>query len=218
MSVGTLLLGVVSCSDGSGEGLGHSAGTESSSCAATVQYDGRTYFGHGELKRIPETTGRTEVGTVPRCDDGADAELGRDVDVHELREITMKHALLVGGQLYVVEGEPFPDAAQQWFSPPRCSDDGSFTLTGQWLEVTGGPKPRFDGDIRPPYLLEVRVTTGPARYVDSTVKVHADAETDPLLTSKDVERALWADGELTARVHCDSADFVADGLASATGD
>src|SRR4051794_22823722 len=44
-------------------------GGASDSCAATVEYDGATYWGRGGLQRTPDTTGRTFPAMVPGCDD-----------------------------------------------------------------------------------------------------------------------------------------------------
>jgi hypothetical protein len=77
-----------------------------------------------------------------------------------------------------------------------------FEVTADWLGVTGGPEPRFDGDIRLPYRLEVRVTEGPERYVGTTVTLRATTATDPALTPDDVKQSLWEGGQLTATLRC----------------
>lgn len=186
----------------------------SAACAAIVEYDGQRYLGHGGLDRVPGTTGRTEKGVAPGCDDTFDGDVpeDREVVVEQLEDVPLDVAFLVDGSVYVREGRELPDETRAWFVPPSCEEAGSFEVAGAWLGVQGGPEPRFDGDIRPPYRLEVSIEDGPAAYVDTTVEIHANEQTEPLLTTKDVKQALWSPGTLTAEVHCEDGRFVADGL------
>jgi hypothetical protein len=75
-------------------------------------------------------------------------------------------------------------------------------MTADWLGVTGSHKPRFEGDIRLPYRLEVHAVDGPGRYVGATLHVHADRATDPALGPRDVKTSLWHGGQVAARVDC----------------
>src|SRR5919106_4329173 len=46
------------------------AGSASSgSCAATLDFDGRTYSGYGDVKTLPPKSQTLGRGTIPRCDD-----------------------------------------------------------------------------------------------------------------------------------------------------
>lgn len=187
-------------------------GEPSAVCAAAVEYDGRTYVGYGDLKRFPATTGRIVTGTIPGCDDGHGVGRAESVDVHELRAIGIERAVLVNDALYVREDTPLPGPARSWFRSPRCVGEAPFELTGRWLGVTGGPEPRFDGDIRPPYYLQVEVKAGARPYVGTKLSIHATTQTEPLLTTDDVKTSLWKRGLLSASVHCEGDDFVADEL------
>lgn len=188
---------------------------ESSDCAATLVHDGRTYLGSGDLRREPEVTGRSLPAVLPGCDDIGErsgAEEDAPVRAEELVGVDSGTAVLVDGSLYVREGRDLPAHARRWFRAPLCRTPGTFELTGDWLGVTGSRRVRFDGDIRPPYRLEVRVTSGPARYVATTVQVRATATTDPALTPADVATSLWQDGQVTASVRCSDGHFEALGL------
>ena len=194
--VGTAL---AACSaDGNG-------GTGSASCPAVVVRHGHTYWGVGQVKRDPATTGRLVDAVLPACDDSGGqrpVEPDERVQVHELADVPVGTALLRDGRVYVREGRELPSAAQYWFRAPRCTSDGEFDVTADWLGVTGPNTPRFDGDLRPPYRLEVHVTAGPHEYVGATVLVHADATTEPGLGPRDVRRSLWRGGQVIARVTC----------------
>ena len=77
-----LLAGLSGCSGGD---------ARSASCAASIVYDGHTYWGRGDVKRDPEVTGRSMPAELPGCGDS-------------------------GGQ-----SEPEPDEAVRGSHPPSSS-------------------------------------------------------------------------------------------------
>ncbi len=186
-------------------------------CASLLEYDGHRYNGHGELKRDPATTGRVDAGTALGCDDGNGAAPDRQVQVAELADVAMDRAVLVEGTVYVRSDLPFPKTARAWFVAPACDSDRRFELRGDWLSVKSPHRPRFDGDLRPPYRLGVHVTGGPDEYVGATIQVHVTERTDPALGSKDVKTSLWEGGGVVAQVQCEDGDFLANGLTSTPG-
>ena len=201
---------LVGCASG-----GTGGGTGSAQCAAVLEYDGHTYWGVGGVKRDPATTGRRVEAVMPGCDDSGGqepAEPDERVEVGELADVPLGTAVLWNGSVYVRDGRELPNAARVWFRAPLCTSDGRFDLTGDWLGVTGPNKPRFDGDLRPPYRLEVHVTAGPDEYVGATVQLHADAATDPGLGPRDVKSSLWKGGQVVARIGCDDGRFHAVSL------
>ena len=190
---------LASCSDG-GDGDPGSA-----ACPAVVMRHGHTYWGVGQVKRDPATTGRLVDAVVPACDDSGGqrpVEPDEPVQVHELADVPVGTAVLRDGRVYLREGRELPSVAQPWFRAPRCTSEDEFGLTADWLGVTGPNTPRFDGDLRPPYRLEVHVVEGPRAYVGATVLVHADATTEPGLGPRDVKTSLWRGGRVIARVTC----------------
>ena len=201
------LVGLCGCS-GSSEG-------SDSACAAEVTYNGHPYFGYGELVREPDITGRSFPAVLPGCDDsgGQDpAELDEAVVVHELVDVDPSVAVLLNGALYIRDGRVLPKAARSWFERTACTTAGEFRLTADWFGATGPNMPGFDGDIRPDYRLEAKVTTGPARYIGSTIMVHATDRTDPSLSPADVKKSLREGGQIIATVACADRRFVASGL------
>lgn len=212
LTIALTCVAVASCTSGDGDG---GDGAESAACPAAVVYQGHTYWGHGEVKRDPATTGRLIEGMLPSCDDsGAQESVDRDqpVQVAELADVPLETAFLWNGSVYIRQGRELPAATQMWFRAPRCTSAGEFDLTADWLGVIGPKRPRFDGDLRPPYRLEVHVTTGPRRYIGTTIWVHADAATDPGLGTRDVKRSLWKGGQVVAHVSCADGRFQAHSL------
>jgi hypothetical protein len=200
---------LTSCSSSAGAGAGSGA------CPATVVYQGQTYLGTGELRRDPATTGRRVDGVLPACDDsGGQRPVDHDqpVRVAELADVPLGTAFLWSGGVYLREGQQLPAAAQLWFRPRRCTTPGEFELTGDWLGVTGPEQPGSDGELRPPYRLEVHVTAGRHEYVGTTIAVHADAGTSPGLEPRDVKSSLWNGGQVVARVSCVDGRFRASSL------
>ena len=192
-------------------------GTESASCPAVIEYGGHAYSGGGALKRDPATTGRHVDGVRPLCDDsgGQDPPVGpaETVQVSELEDVPLDTAFVWMGELYLRRGHQLPAATKIWFRAPRCTTDGEFGLTADWLGVTGPHRPRFDGDLRPPYRLQVHVTEGPRAYVGTTIQVRADAATEPALGPSDVKDSLWEGGQVVATVRCAGGRFRAVSLA-----
>jgi hypothetical protein len=208
---GALLAG---CGQGRDDGVGE---TGDHSCAALLEYDGHRYVAHGELERDPATTGRMDRGVAPGCDDGGGVARDRRVEVAELTDLPRDRAVLVEGSLYVRADRPFPEAAKAWFVPPTCDRAGEFEVRGGWLSVQGPNRPRFDGDLRPPYRLGVHVTDGPAEYVGATIRIHATESTHPVLGPEDVKTSLWRGGGVTAEVRCEGGRFLASSLTSTGG-
>lgn len=112
---------------------------------------------------------------------------------------------------------PFPESARRWFVPPSCHTRGSFELKGDWISVQEPKEPRFDGDLRVPYRLGVRVTDGPMEYRETTIQVQVNASTAPTLGPDDVKTSLWEGGGIVAQMRCESDEFVATVVRSTPG-
>lgn len=194
---------------------GHSGGSASASCAAAVVYDGHLYLGQRPPKRDPATTGRLFDAVLPGCDDTGGqlpADPDERVKVSELADVPITTAFLWQDTVFVRRGHELPAVSRPWFRAPRCATDGRFRLRADWLGVTGPRKTRFDGDLRPPYRLEVHVVDGPSEYVGTTVHVRADAGTDPLLGPRDEKTSLQHGGRVVAQVECVDGRFHAVSL------
>lgn len=177
------------------------------SCAAVLEVDGVRFVGTGELRRTPETTGRTVPAVQPGCDDsGGQDDAGsadEPVEADVLADVAPDVAVLLSGTLYVRDGEPVPTAVRTLLTPPLCTSAGTVELSGDWLGVMTSREPRFDGDLRVPYRLEVRVVEGPAVYVGTTLDLRVNDDAAATLTPDDVRTSLWQGGRLTAEVRCD---------------
>jgi len=182
-------------------------------CAGLIEYDGHVYSGPGGVaRRDPPTTGRLVEALAHGCDDGSGQDPDTHVMVAELVDIPLETAFLINNEIHVREGRELPAWARVWFEEATCTLAGEFDLIGDWLGVLGPHKPRFDGDIRLPYRLELHVTEGPEAYVGTTIHVHAGAATDPELGPSDVRTSLWEGGQVSARVRCVDGDFEAISL------
>jgi len=153
-----LILFLAGCSGTAGrDSVAHS----DAACPDIVAYDGQTYWGHGDLARLPATTGRTDDGVRDGCDDGNGAEPDRRVRVEELADLPLERAFIANGQVYVRRDLPFPESIREWFVSPACTGEAPTELTGRWVGVISPHKPRFDGDLRPPYRATMWVEDGP---------------------------------------------------------
>src|SRR5262245_45317915 len=95
-AAGVAVVAIGATALGNGLTVGLPGGSESpeASCAAILELDGRTYFGHGELKTTPPTTERTGIARDSGCDDGGGDPEVRDVVAHELVGVPMSKAFL----------------------------------------------------------------------------------------------------------------------------
>jgi hypothetical protein len=182
------------------------------SCADVIEYDGHTYAGAGRLRRAPEVSGASMSAVRPACDDVGG--VGGDQEDEAIRVVTLTGvdpdvAVFFQGNVYLRPGRELPAWTQRWFQAPRCDSAGILELRGKWLGVTSPLKPRFDGDLRLPYRLNVHVTSGPEEYVGEVVAVQATEATDPALTPADVKKTLWQGGSVSASVRCADGRFEA---------
>jgi hypothetical protein len=194
---------------------GSPGGTSSAQCAAVLVYGDHSYAGRGHVRRDPATTGRIVTAMVPPCDDSGGRDQGETaqrVRVAELVDVPLETAFLWHDDVYVRHGRRLAPTTRNWFLTQRCSSVGTFQLTADWLGVTGPNRPRFDGDLRPPYRLEVHVTEGPRRYVGATILVRAGSSTDPALGPESVKTSLWKSGQVIATVSCANGGFRARAL------
>lgn len=216
---GIILLGGCGSSDDSSDLTGQNGQTGESdlACPMKLRFQGQEYLGTGELKRDPPVTGRTARGVLVVCDDGNGDSGEESVQVSELADLPMERAMLWNGTLLVRDGDLVPRLTRSWFVAPECASSGRFELRGDWLGVTAPHRPRFDGDLRPPYRSRVHVTDGPPDYSGATIQVHVSDNTNPTLGPTDVKTSLWQGGGITAEITCRGRDFVAIGLTSTPG-
>jgi hypothetical protein len=182
------------------------------SCADVIEYDGHTYVGVGHLRRDPEVSGASMSAVRPACDDVGGVGGGRKdeaIRVVTLTGVDPDAAVFFQGNVYLRRGRELPAWTQQWFQAPRCDSAGILELHGRWLGVTSPLKPRFDGDLRLPYRLDVYVTSGPEGYVGAMIVVQATEATDPALTPADVKQTLGQGGSVSASVRCADGRFEA---------
>ena len=210
---------MASCGSSSVPGPGADADADrdgtspAASCVAMVVYDDHAYYGRGQLQRDPETTGRVVSGTMPGCNDtGGTDEPAEAVALEELSDVPIETAVLFHDAVFVREGAQLPASTQGWFDVPTCQTEGEFDLTGDWLGVETTKKVRFDGDIRLPYTVELRVTDGPSEYLGATLQVFALESTSPSLTSDDVMNSLRQGGQVRAVTACNGTHFEAVSL------
>lgn len=150
------------------------------------------------------------AATVPwwvACGEQGPAEPGEEVQVAELADVALATAFRWQDSIFVRDGRELPPGTEIWFRSPRCTTSGEFELLADWLGVTGPRKPRFDGDLRPPYRVTVRVVRGPDDYLGTTISVRADSSTEPGLGPADVKASLWEGGTVLARMACDAGRF-----------
>lgn len=203
--------------------------TGAASCALVVDVGTQRYVGAGELMQLPPLERERVAGTIPACDDTGGTPWWRawdrdeppeSVEVHAVSGVDPEVALVLRDQVLVPEssaGHAVPTELRPWLRRPRCTADGPLVLRGEWLDVETTKAPRFDGDVRAPLTVELRVDRHEAdrpELAGARVLVRDRGVADPALTPDDVRDTLWTGGTLEARAHCENGRFVADGFRS----
>lgn len=188
-----------------------------SSCAALLVFRGAKYWGYGGGIREPKGGRVLGTGTIPGCDDGGSQVRGLDSEVRvvTLPGVDPAQAVMTNGGVWIADGAELPDVVRESRRPVDCSWTQPRQLTGTWISVVGGPPPQYDGDLNTPYRIGLVVDgadIGLPRWNRVIVRIQVVASTEPTLDSSDVRQALWDSGTLTAQVHCDSDDFIADSV------
>jgi hypothetical protein len=197
--------------------------SSSALCAATLDFDGRTYSGYGDVKTLPPPSQTLGRGTIPRCDDDDTRETVR---VRALNGLDPAVAVVVGQEdIYIADDlEQFPDRIQAYFDQVECSTDRPFRVEGQWTAISPRPRPSESRPLedpspnikrKPPYRITVLVQDGADggdKYRRSYVDIKVTPATTPYLDREDMKVALWDPGTVIAHVHCEGAEFVADAV------
>jgi hypothetical protein len=198
------------------------AGSASSgSCAATLDFDGRTYSGYGDVKTLPPKSQTLGRGTIPRCDDDPDVP-PETVRVRALAGSDPAVAVVVGEEdIYIADDlEQFPDRIQAYFDQVECSTDGPFRVKGQWTAISPRPRASESRPLeaaspyikrKPPYHITVLVQDG-ANGGDKYRRSYVDIKVTPATTSTLDGEDMKVAGTVIVHLHCDGTDFVADAV------
>lgn len=185
-------------------------------CSPLLHFDGRTYYGYGDVTVIPPPSRRLGTGTFPPCKDTGGTPRGHaraeKVPVRLLSRLDPRVAVVVrSDQVFIAKHARFPERIRKYFDRVECVTRGHFEVTGVWTAVS----PHVGSDLRAPYHMTMLVTAGdgPAmRYHRAYLEVHVTDDTAPTLHRSDVRTALWKAGTVMGKLHCRGTRFVADSL------
>lgn len=183
-------------------------GAGEASCAALLEFEGRTYVGHGEPLRRPRPGRLLGTGTAG-CG-------GADLEVRALPGVDPTVAVLTDEGLYVSGAvRSLPARVAELDRPVRCTGSGTSSVTGDWVSMEG-PMPARDNELTPPYVAVLKVGRGDwlprDRWETVTIRVRVTAGTSGGTDPSLAEYALRGSEPVTATVHCDGGDWVADSL------
>lgn len=191
----------------------------SGSCAATLDFDGRTYSGYGDVKTLPPKSQTLGRGTIPRCDDD---DSSQTVRVRALAGFDPAVAVVVGEEdIYIADDlEQFPERINAYFDQVECSTSGPFRVEGQWMAISPRPRPSESRPLeapspyikrKPPYHITVLVQDG-ANGGDKYRRSYVDIKVTPATTSTLDGEDMKVAGTVIAHLHCDGTDFVAEAV------
>ena len=178
----------------------------SASCAATLDFDGRTYSGYGDVRVVPPESQTLGEGTMPLCDDDYEDVSRETVRVRALAGSDPAEAVVVGQEeIFIADDlEQFPERIRVYFDQVECSTDGPFSIEGQWTAVVSPRasasesrplEPRSPRvNLKPPYEITVLVhdgLDGGNKYRRSYVDNKVTRATKPYLDREDMKVALW---------------------------
>ena len=185
-----------------------------------LDYRGDRYTSAGDLARLPTAVGTAGQATYPPCDDTGGrlpSGGGGQVSVGRIRGVDPGTAFLANGRLWLHRDvTSLPGFVRASRLPVPCTLRGPVTVSGTWLSVESPRRVRFDGDVRPPYRIELASGTPsvvPAGYQSVVLSVAGTRDTRTA-TPAEVRRTLQSGDPVDVEVHCDGRRFVADSLAA----
>lgn len=194
------------------------------SCAAILEFQGRSYAGFGELLRTPKPGRELDEGVLPGCDDQANepAEPNEPVVVLEFPGVDVADAVLTEDGVWVAESAAsLPRRVAASNQPVRCVGDGPRTVAGSWDAVSAG-SPSEDDELSPPYVAVIRADEGPRlplrEWRSVTLNVLVTAETAGADAAGLADSALRGSDRVELDVHCEGRRFVADSIRIAPGE
>ncbi|KRE62461.1 hypothetical protein [Nostocoides sp. Soil756] len=151
--------------------------TGSASCAGVLRYQGAQYVQGGPLQSLPSGITDAGGGTLLGCDDGGGATPDEAVTVQALPDVAPARAVVIGGDYWLADGQPAPDALQRLLQPVPCTGDGTLDLRGTAASIDT----EVDAGVGPavPYTLGVTVDGGdvPGGFARTTIDVAVTAAT-----------------------------------------
>lgn len=184
-------------------------GDPEADCARELTYDGATYTPVPGTLRMP-IAGKTLPGVARTggCDDGNGRSDPTDLTVQAVPGVGSV-AVIVSGDLWIRFGSELPPALSDVRADPTCETSSvPLSLEGTVTSLEPTQAPRFDGDIRAPYALELR-TDDPRlvqdRFAWVIVRAKGRAGSEP--DAETVRRALWNGEPATVIVTCDGDRF-----------
>lgn len=189
-------------------GSDDSESTTSAVCPNELQYQGEWYAAVG-VKRMPIEGERLSArATLPRCGDGA--EPARQISAYSVPSASPHSAIIAEGILWTntsLVRPPTPVVAAR--KPVACQVATDTVVSGFVTDIRTSAEPRFDGDVRGPFTLELR-TEDPAitgsGYQWVTLRANGDAANAP---SPSLVAAVLYDGKpAVVSLGCDSKNFV----------
>lgn len=202
----------------SGGGGGDGAGS-SASCAALIVWHGQTYMGVGGLVIQPAHGRPLGLATIPPCQDTGDQTQpggAQHVPVFALGRTSPHRAIVNGTSVYVRNATHLPRSVVALLRVPACTEPQQFPVVARWGGVETSHKPKFDGDLRPPYRLDLLVTDGPAPLHRAQITAAVDSSTTGLLTPADVRTVLWTYGTLHLTMSCAGKAYHVNAIGSRT--
>jgi hypothetical protein len=183
-------------------------------CASRLRFDGREYVDVSDLALNPRAGGTVGRGVLAGCDDGNGAAPERNVPVAAVAGLEPTEAVYADDVVWVPADAPVPSLLTQARQAPGCSLDGPTDVAGLWQAATPTRKVRFDGDLRPPYTIDLLVedrAVVPAGYRSAHLQVAVTKDSDAP-RPREVVRMLQRGAPAEVTLRCSGPRFIADSL------
>ncbi len=207
-ALGTISFAIIESDTSAGPTSAINLGDEDSECAYVVHFEGIAYTG------VPAGTparGTTSLGfgSVEACS----GDKSETVEVSQLPGIDSQTAIVTAdGAILLVNKdlETVPAGLRKYLVPPACDPASEpIELRGQWLGIIG-PAETTEVDLRPPYVVVLRVShSSPNIYQEAEVAVDVPETLGMPLTREDLEESLWRGGEISVTARCRGSKFEA---------
>lgn len=186
-------------------------GSDAASCAAELNFAGRTYVADGALLNLPRSGKRLGEASRPGCSEGGGSSPSATVAVNAVPGTDPTKALLGDNEVWIAKGlTPAPPSIAAFNRQLPCSATQPATLGGT-LAGYEGPDLSTQGPAS--YTLVVQADWGTAvrlrDYSWATIRLRVTPETTGSTDARFIRRALVEEGRVAALVVCTEHRFTA---------
>lgn len=180
-------------------------------CVAELVFNDTKYVAYGDVRRVPRSAEPAGTATQVRCEG---APSSGTVTVFAAEGYEPADIILVNGAPWISQIPPIPEL-ESLFLPTVCAATDEFKIVGTVIGVTSDKETTQDGQLAPPFTLDIEATNGPAWLLSDyqTVRISGLVDSTTRLASDHlVGDALSGATPIQASIRCRTGRYELVGL------